>query len=90
MIKVYKDWVIDADTYCYAVGNRLVKNKKGEALIAKPKYARDLTHAMQIIYDAEQKELIAKNDLTLPEAISKLNALHNEFKELLKGVKEKV
>lgn len=87
MIRLF-DYVIDADNNCYIVGKeRVRKNKDGEEekYIFMPKYYGSLAQACGAIYKQKAKELVSSGDMTLAQAIKRIEALENEFEEYVKN-----
>lgn len=86
MIRLF-DYVIDADNNCYIVGKeRVRKNKDGEEekYIFMPKYYGSLAQACGAIYKQRVKELVSNEDMTLAQAIKKIEELENEFEEFVR------
>lgn len=86
-----KDWGIDADNYCYIVGKiKTRKNKDGQAeeYIANPKYLGSLEEACEAIIEAERKNIVKENELTVASLKNSLDKMSAEFKELFAGLKE--
>lgn len=86
MIRLF-DYVIDADNSQYIVGKeRIRKNKDGEEekYIFAPKYYMTIAQACGSIYKQRVKELVSSEDMTLAQAIKKIEKLENEFEEFVK------
>lgn len=86
MIRLF-DYVIDADDRQYIVGKeRVRKDKDGneEKYIFMPKYYNTLAQACGAIYKQRVKELVSSEDMTLAQAIKKIEELENEFEEFVK------
>lgn len=86
MIRLF-DYVIDADDRQYIVGKeRVRKDKDGneEKYIFMPKYYTTLAQACGAIYKQRVKELVSSEDMTLAQAIKKIEKLENEFEEYVK------
>lgn len=86
MLKI-KDWAVDADNTCYIVGKLKTRtNKAGEEeeVISSPKYFGTLAGSLSYILNAEKRSIVAEEDLSLGELISKLNRADEEFRELFR------
>ena len=88
MIKI-ADWVIDADDRCYIVGKlktRKVKTKDGTELfenyIASPRYYTTLKNACDGILEAESRNIIRDGEMSLTEAIYRIEHRKEEFEKL--------
>lgn len=82
------DYVIDADDRQYIVGKeRVRKDKDGneEKYIYMPKYCSTLAQACGAVYKQKAKELVSGEDMTLAQAIKKIESLENEFEEFIKN-----
>lgn len=87
MIRI-ADWVIDADDRCYIVGKlktRKVKTKDGTELfedyIANPRYYTTLKNACDGILEAENRNIIRDGEMTLTEAIYRIEQKKAELDE---------
>lgn len=86
-----KEWGIDADNYCYIVGKvktRNTKDGKVEEYVANPKYLGTLQEAFEAILEAERKNIVRVNELTVTSLKKHLADMSEEFKELFVGVKD--
>lgn len=86
MIRLF-DYVIDADDRQYIVGKeRVRKDKDGneEKYIFMPKYYHTIAQACGAIYKQKVKELVSGEDMTLSQAIKKIEELENEFEEYVR------
>lgn len=86
MIRLF-DYVIDADDRQYIVGKeRVRKDKDGneEKYIFMAKYYGSLAQACGAIYKQKVKEFVSSEDMTLAQAIKKIEELENEFEEFVK------
>lgn len=86
MIRLF-DYVIDADDRQYIVGKeRVRKDKDGdeEKYIFMPKYYHTLAQACGAIYKQKVKELVSGEDMTIAQAIKKIEKLENEFEEYVR------
>lgn len=81
-----KDWVIDADERCYIVGKlktRATREKDGtEEFIHNAKYYTTLSAAFEGILEAERRNIVRDNEMTLTEALSRMNDMQSEFRDL--------
>lgn len=87
MIRLF-DYVIDSDDRQYIVGKeRVRKDKDGneEKYIFMPKYYHTLAQACGAIYKRRAKELVSGENMTLAQAIKKIEELENEFEEFVKN-----
>ena len=81
------EWGIDSAEYAYVVGKiAKSKNKKGEIeeVLSRPKWVTTLPKAIMYIQDANIKNMIYGEELTLTRAIEKINAITDYFESLLK------
>lgn len=85
-----KDWVIDADDRCYTVGRlrtRKVKGKDGtektEDFVANPRYYTSLCAACEGIIETEMRTIVHDNEMTLTEAVERMEELHKEIVSLI-------
>ena len=94
MIRVFKDWVISADAYNVQVGKMAVKieKKTGKAIeyIQNPKYPRNTAQAIKHILDAEKKNIITRDGITLTEAYKQFLELERELSESVIKAAEKI
>lgn len=95
MIRVIKDWGIDADSNGYQVGKIKTRfNKKlgkDEEYLANQKFPSSIKNAIQIILEAETRDLVMRNNMSLSETIARLESLNKEFTDILdKALKEKL
>jgi hypothetical protein len=93
MIRVVRDWGIDADESGYRVGKIKTrynkKLKKNEEYMSNPKFPMDLKSAIRIILESETRDLVMRNNMSLTEAIEKISNLQKEFTVILnKTLKE--
>jgi hypothetical protein len=93
MIRVVKDWGIDADGNSYLVGKIKIRYNeklgKNEEYLVNPKFPMDIKSALRIILDTETRDLVMRNNMSLTEAIEKVSNLQKEFTVILnKTLKE--
>lgn len=84
MIRI-KDWVIDADNYSFVVGK--IKTRKGKGsedveYLAGAKYYATLGAAFESILMAERRNIVRENELTLAEAMERIERMQTEFRSL--------
>lgn len=92
MIRV-KDWVIDADERCYAVGKlktRKTKEKDGtektEDFIYNARYYTSLCAACEAILESERKSIVRDSEMTLTEAIQRMEHMQEDFRSMFREI----
>ena len=86
MLKI-KNYAIDADGYCYIIGElKTRKTKSGEMqeYIYNPKYYGKLEDAFKAILDAEHRKTLVDNEGELKDFLANIKAINKEFCELFK------
>lgn len=90
MIKVYKDWVIAADDMNYKIGTIVqVKDKEtGEMKdsLKVESYAGSVEQALKIILKVEKKRIVASEELTLKEAVTRFKELTEDFESIVSKI----
>lgn len=88
-----KDWVIDADERCYAVGKlktRKTKEKDGtdrtEDFIYNARYYTSLCAACEAILESERKGIVRDGEITLTEAIRRLERMQGDFRSMFREI----
>ena len=90
MIRI-KDWGIDADNRCYTIGKpktRVNKNGDVEEYMADTKYYPSLPAALNGIREAERRELVHSQSMTLEEAVKRIREFDERMTELFEKVVE--
>jgi len=87
MIRI-NDWGIDADNRCYTIGKpKTRKTKDGEEeYLADAKYYSTLPAALNGIMEAERRNLVHSQDMTLKEAVERIRACDDRMAELFEKV----
>ena len=91
MIRI-NDWGIDADNRCYTIGKtktRITKKGDVEEYLADAKYFSSLTGALNGIVEAERKNIVHSQDVTLQEAIEMIRESDERMQELFWSVLKK-
>lgn len=90
MIRLF-GYVIDSDNNCFIVGkerSRVVKDTGAvETYIAAPRYYPTLEAAIIGVKNSVQREVVAQEDMSLYEAIVKVQEINLAFAEELRGVR---
>ena len=83
-IKISDKYEIDADDYQFVVVEHKTAKKgknAGENYDATVGYAKNITHALEIIYKRETRKWVAENQATLKEAAKAFQKIAKEIKE---------
>lgn len=78
MIRVIKDWGIDADKYGYQVGKTKL-DKHGKEQFNAMKYPPSVSKGLEIILAYENRSLITRDGISLDEYITKLDEIAKNF-----------
>lgn len=90
MIRI-NDWCIDADSRCYTIGKqktRVTKEGKVEEYLADARYYPSLPAALNGIREAERRELVHSQGMTLEEAVKRIREADKQMTELFEKVVE--
>lgn len=89
MIRLF-GYVIDADNNCFVVGKdkpRTVKDTGAvETYIAAPRYYPTLEAAIIGVKNCVQRDMVSQEDMSLAEAITKVQEINMAFAKELRGV----
>lgn len=89
MIRLF-GYVIDADNNCFVVGKekpRTVKDTGAvETYIAAPRYYPTLEAAIIGVKNCVQRDMVARRDMSLAEAIAKIQEINRAFTKEMRGV----
>lgn len=89
MIRLF-GYVIDADNNCFIVGKerpRVVKDTGTvETYIAAPRYYPTLEAAIIGVKNCVQRDMVTQDDMSLSEAIVKVQEINRAFAKELRGV----
>lgn len=90
MIRI-KDWCVDADNRCYTIGKlktRVTKEGKEEEYLADARFYPSLPAALNGIREAERRNLVHSQDMTIQEAAKLIREADERMTELFKKVVE--
>lgn len=84
MIKLFDDWHIDADENCFMLVQKRQKEKDGEVKesVKLGGYYTTLAQALDGFVRLEVRKLTHEQELTLHEAVERVNELVNKIKTL--------
>ena len=89
MIRLF-GYVLDADNNCFVVGKekpRTVKDTGAvETYIAAPRYYPTLEAAIIGVKNCVQRDMVSQEDMSLAEAITKVQEINMAFAKELRGV----
>lgn len=81
MIHLFNNWVIDADDRQYISGK--LKRADGKPVLYMPRYHQTLQGALCDVFERTKRNYIAKGDMSLTDAVARLNAMQDEFIRLV-------
>ncbi len=85
MIVIGDEWAITADSHAYAVCKKVVHKKTGKIIYAPKTYHSSLEKALLALTRRLDRLSLVDEDLTLAEAIKKLDENHMKLKVLIEG-----
>lgn len=83
MIRLMNGWEIDYDGDYIVRKNSGKKGKDGQPIYLYRKYPNSLSAACKIVMQAELGEYIANNEITLEDAIIKMQKINAEMESVL-------
>lgn len=91
MIRVIGEWCIEADSRCYIIGKhktRVTKDGKVEEYLSDTKYYSTLPAALNGIREAERRNLVQSQDMTIRDAVERIHEADKRMTELFEKVED--